>query len=235
MNAVPVTVVICTYNRADLLRRCLEALDRQDVPGTAFSVLVVNNRSTDDTSDVVAAHAAAAPYPLREALEERQGTSHARNRGILESDTDWVAFLDDDVMPHPGWMRAVLEFIAEHPEAAVFGGPYLPAYLTPPPAWLPAEIGRIWHGDRVLRLPWGGCYLAGGNLVSHRRVFEASGLFDPALGPQGDDYHYGEDTAFYRRAIAQGLCVYYTPHLVVDHFVRPEKYQIGRASCRERV
>lgn len=221
-----VTVVVCTYNRAELLGLCLEALDRQDAVPGAFAVSVVNNCCTDATSRVVADHAAAAPYPLRELLEEYPGASHARNRGVGECDSPWVAFLDDDARPHADWVRSILAFIADHPDAAIFGGPVLPYYLTPPPAWLPAEVGRFWHGDRVVRLPYRKYFLAGGNLVTRREAFEAVGGFDRNLGPRGDDFHYGEDTAFYRQAIAKGLPVYYTPDVVVDHLVRPEKYTL---------
>lgn len=222
-----ITVVICTYNRADLVRRCLEALDRQDVSPETFAVVVVDNRSTDDTGQVVAQHARTASYALRRVVEENQGTSHARNRGARESATPWLAFLDDDVRPHGDWMRRVLDFIVAHPDAAMFGGPYLPDYLDPPPAWLPAEVGRFWHGDKEVRLPYRKHFLAGGNFMARREAFEALGGFDPGLGPRGDDFHYGEDTAFYRRALTLGHVVYYAPRVVVDHLVRPEKYRLA--------
>ena len=62
--------------------------------------------------------------------------------------------------------------------------------------------------------------------MARRDAFEALGGFDPALGPRGDDFHYGEDTAFYRRALTLGQAVYYAPRVVVDHLVRPEKYRL---------
>lgn len=228
MNAGPlVTVVICTYNRANLVRRCLEALDRQDISPETFAVVVVDNRSTDATRQAVERHAQTAAYALRWVMEENQGTSHARNRGARESATPWLAFLDDDVRPHGDWMRSILDFITDHPDAAMFGGPYLPDYLDPPPAWLPAEVGRVWHGDATVLLPHRKHFLVGGNFMARRDIFLTLDGFDPNLGPCGDVFQYGEDTEFYRRAISLGYSVYHTPRPVVDHLVRLEKYRLA--------
>lgn len=222
-----VTVVVCTHNRCALLGRCLEALGRQKASPQRFCVLVVDNASTDATREVVAAAAADAPFSLRLLQEPTLGLSQARNAGATNSQTPWLAYLDDDAMPLSDWMTAVLAFIESHPEPGIFGGPCVPFYLTPPPRWLPGDIGRFWQGDQVVRLPWRHCTLIGCNFVTHRRVFAAVEGFDPNLGVRGGEVRYGEETMFYRRALELGFPVRYTPAPVVRHLVRPEKYRLS--------
>lgn len=52
---IRVSVIIATYNRAHILGECLQSLAEQNVSGDAFEVIVVDNNSTDNTEEVVAA------------------------------------------------------------------------------------------------------------------------------------------------------------------------------------
>lgn len=83
-----VSIVICTYNRREDLRRGLDALAALTYPDR--EVIVVDNRSTDGTAELLAG------YPVRRVLEERQGVSHARNAGIEAARGDWLLYFDDD-------------------------------------------------------------------------------------------------------------------------------------------
>lgn len=95
-----VSVVICTRDRAEELRRCLASLLRQSrVPD---QVVVVDNASRDDGRTRVAALAAGADY----VREDRPGLDIARNRGVRAAIGDIVAFTDDDVPPSPALASA---------------------------------------------------------------------------------------------------------------------------------
>ena len=109
-----VTIVICTYHRAALLRKCLEAIKHLDPPPD--EVIVVDNTSGDAD-----AKAAAKEYSVLYAVEPLQGLSRARNRGFAESKSDVVAYLDDDALPDRKWLKYLLEPFAE-PEVAVVAG-----------------------------------------------------------------------------------------------------------------
>jgi glycosyltransferase involved in cell wall biosynthesis len=113
------SIVIPTFNGAARLPRVLASLAAQTAPDGSFEVIVVDNASTDQTS--TAAREAVAVKNLRERDvevrvigESRQGTTHARIRGVIESRSDLVCFLDDDNIPEP-------EYIANG--LAVFGDP----------------------------------------------------------------------------------------------------------------
>lgn len=85
----PVSIIICTYNRSELLAFCLESLTTQTVPAGRFEVVVVNNNSSDDTDAVAAGFATQFPR-FQLVHEHQQGLSHARNKGLEVAHYEWV-------------------------------------------------------------------------------------------------------------------------------------------------
>ena len=108
-SGLDVSVVVPTYNRSDRLRRVLVALDRQitttpDGRTFTFEVVVVSDGSTDDTVEV--AEKLETSYPLRVMEQENSGPAGARNRGVQATTGRIIVFIDDDVIPAPGCLRA---------------------------------------------------------------------------------------------------------------------------------
>src|SRR6202030_3038576 len=99
-SALPATVALPTYNRAELLRQTLEGVTRQNYPAGEFEILVIDNNSTDATAEVVASFAARSPAPRR-VVETKQGLNHARNRAIDEARGEVIVFGDDDILVSP--------------------------------------------------------------------------------------------------------------------------------------
>lgn len=97
-----VTVVIPTWNRADLLHDCLTAID-QDPPD---EVIVVDNASYDGTADMVDTYHPHVTY-LRN--DTNEGFAPACNRGAREAAGDVVIFLNNDTLPKPGWLTPIIE------------------------------------------------------------------------------------------------------------------------------
>src|SRR5207244_667468 len=129
------TVVICTHNRGAILGRAVDhALVEARSAGA--DVLVVDNASTDDTPAVLAALAAP---DLRVVCEPRLGLSAARNRGLAEARGEVAVFLDDDALPHPGWLAAHLAPYGTR-EVTCVGGRIRLAFSAPPPAWLAPSL-----------------------------------------------------------------------------------------------
>jgi hypothetical protein len=98
------TVVLCTFNRADLVMRTLDAVLAQE--GVDFEVVVVDDGSTDATPETLAAAAERDPR-VRPVRQDNAGLSAARNTGLAEAVGAWVVFLDDDDVPDPGWLAAL--------------------------------------------------------------------------------------------------------------------------------
>src|SRR4051812_11131860 len=122
-----VSVVVPTYNRARRVAGLLAALRQQESAGIALEILIVDNGSTDWTPSVVRSATAIDPR-VRYIPEPRQGASHARNTGIAAATGAIVAFLDDDVVPAPDWVRQLKRAFEEHPEVDCIGGRVEPSW-----------------------------------------------------------------------------------------------------------
>lgn len=129
------TVAICTWNRARLLRRTLDSLAVQHKPGGAtWELLVVNNNCTDETDAVVSAFESR--LPIRGLHEPNPGLSNARNKAIAAATGDYMVWTDDDVVVCPEWLSAYALAFQAWPDHAVFGGPIRPEFEGTPPNWL---------------------------------------------------------------------------------------------------
>ena len=109
-TAPMITVVVCTYNRANLLFYTLKSLATQIVDKSVYQVLVVNNNSNDKTEEVVNIFISRFSN-FRIINEYSQGLSHARNRGYKESLTQWVVYMDDDARAPENYIQRILYII----------------------------------------------------------------------------------------------------------------------------
>jgi O-antigen biosynthesis protein len=114
-----VAIVICTRNRPALLNRCLEAITHlKQMPD---EVIVVDNTSGDKE-----AQAAARKFSARYTLEPIAGLSRARNRGLAESKSEIVVYIDDDALPTERWLEFLIEPFADSHVGVVTGRTILP-------------------------------------------------------------------------------------------------------------
>ena len=217
-----ITVVVCTYNRAELLRGCLESLAAQTAPGDAFEVIVVDNNSTDGTPAAARSFEGRVPG-LRVVPEAAQGLSSARNRGWREARGAFVAFLDDDARATERWVETLVRIVGEHaPDVA--GGPIRPFYTSPKPAWFKDEYELRIHQAESGWMADG--YVSGSNFAVRRGLKDEIGEFDTRYGMSGTALAYGEETELLRRARGAGKRVYYALDLEVLHHVPAEKMDL---------
>jgi glycosyltransferase involved in cell wall biosynthesis len=227
------TVIICTFNRSANLPTCLAGLARQDgVRHLDWEVLVVDNNSSDDTSQVVERLATTLPIKIRYAFESEQGLNYARNRGARESDSRFFAFLDDDILASEGWLHAVHQALLTNDADAVGGRIHLDPALRLP-GWIAPEmrgfLGYQDYGDEPFRMDGLSRYPFGGNMSFERRVVERVGLFNPKLGRKGAGQRRGElfkgaETDFFNRLAADPEArIFYEPRAIVYHHVLPHQ------------
>ncbi len=221
------SVVLPTFNRAALLRGAIAALLRQRVDPGTYEVIVVDNNSTDATREVVASYADAR---LRLVPETQQGLSFARNTGIGAARAELLAFTDDDVEVTPDWVATLIAAFDAQAEIDGLGGRVLPAWDSPPPAWLTRDhwgpLALQDHGDTNRMFdrttPIG---LVGANLAFRREIFERVGLFSPDVQRVGDGVGSTEDHELLSRVYAAGGRMLYDPKVLVRARVQAIRYR----------
>jgi glycosyltransferase involved in cell wall biosynthesis len=213
-----VTVVICTHNRPAILERCLQAVQRLDYP--EFSSIVV-----DSAPISTEAQALAARYDTQYCVSPVKGLSRARNIGTRATRGAVVAYLDDDMVPHAGWLGSLIDEFSEKNVGAVTG-PVLPLELRAlsnaelQPTLESAPLGPLRSQiDRTSpqwfeRANFGG--IGDGNFALRRDAFERLGGFDERLG-RGVAINSGEEHYAFFKLLSTGSAVTYTPHAVVFH------------------
>jgi glucosyl-dolichyl phosphate glucuronosyltransferase len=225
------SIVICTYNRANYLAKALAGLDRLGSAGMDWDAIVVDNGSRDSTWKVASEWAAVDPARRRVVAEPVQGLSRARNRGWRESSARFVAYLDDDAVPQPGWNTALAEEISlEDGNTGIIGGKIEPIWEVPRPAWLSdrmvpflsmldcGETRRAFGKDEGV---------VGANMAIARAALEQTGGFDEQLGRRGTRLVSNEEAALQHRLTALGWRAIYRPDMIVLHHVPAERVQVG--------
>jgi glycosyltransferase involved in cell wall biosynthesis len=222
-NSAPaISVVICTFNRADLVANALQTLCEQTIDKPDYEVIVVDNNSKDNTQAVTEDFCRSYPN-IRYCFETKQGLSYARNRGWREAKGAYVAYMDDECKVPAQWLTVAKQII-ERLAPAVFGGPYFGYLNSPPPRWWKMSYESFELSENARSLETGE-YVRGGNIFIQRRVLERLGGFSTDLGMSGEKIGYGEESQLQRhiRATMPDDFIYYDPELYVYHLVRPEK------------
>jgi glycosyltransferase involved in cell wall biosynthesis len=202
----PLSVVLPTRNRPDLLKRCLDSV--LDGGRRGDEIIVVDSASnTDDAARV------AASYDVRYVRVDLPGVSRARNAGWRAARNELVAFIDDDARAHPGWRDAMALALDEPGNAFVAGWIGLPpeqeGAIDPQPyIVLPDRIRFDANSPRY--------FAAGANIGVRRSPLATVGGFDERLGA-GMFFGAAEEADLFDRLIAVGHCGEYRPDVRVDH------------------
>ena len=239
----PLTVAICTHNRAAYAAEAVRSVLPQLRAGD--ELLIVDNGSTDDTAAVV--QSAAGRHPAVVLLTEPTlGLSVARNHALRDARNEFVIFLDDDATARPGWLEAYRDCFTTppSPRLAAVGGPVEPRYEVTPPNWVSPRDNRL-ELDATAREfpPRGGPW--GCNFALHRaRALECGG-FDPRFGPTGSSRIVADETELFARLRAVGWEIWWLPGPVIDHTVVRARiclgyfwrcsFGLGRSAARQRL
>jgi glycosyltransferase involved in cell wall biosynthesis len=208
-----VSIIICTRNRADILRPTLEALGQVTVPeGWTAELLVVDNGSTDHTQ-MVASKIRLSNMAVRYLHESKPGQCQARNTGMSASQGEIIIFTDDDVRPARDWLEKMAGPMLAGSCDAVVGAIRAAECLHRP--WM-TSFHKVW-----VTIPAGTAdsvpELVGANMGFRRLVLERVPAFDTELGP--GSMGFGDDTLFSWQLGEAGFRLRRIPDaLVVHHF-----------------
>jgi glycosyltransferase involved in cell wall biosynthesis len=219
---VDLSVIICTRNRSHLLENTLESLVQQQCAPWTFEIILVDNGSTDDTK-AVAESLASKGSNLRYVYEDQPGIGHARNVGLAASRGRFVAYLDDDAEPVPGWCAVVCRTLQEFeslPEnrLGAIGGPVEPVFEGGKPDWISPKFRVAYtivdFGPDRKTFPNRGGPLAV-NMALLRKVHE--------VNTWNDSLPMCEEADLRIRIAQKGLEFIYVPEMKVRHFIPRER------------
>jgi glycosyltransferase involved in cell wall biosynthesis len=207
-----ISVVICTYNRAESLRRTLSSVAKMEVPSDlSWEVIVVDNNSTDATRAVVEEFVKASSLPVRYVFEPRQGLSHARNTGVATAKGEIIAFIDDDVFASTDWLGNIWQEFQSDDELGVLGGRVELANPQDLPLMVITDKTR-----RVIRSYLDASGRIGCCWALRRSVLASVGPFDTLLGA-GGRFASAEDIEYVYRICKAGWKILYAPSVLALH------------------
>lgn len=227
-----ISAIICTHNRDPYLAAAIDSLLAQDLTAQGmgdFEVIVVDNASTDTTKAIVEARLDDAR--LKYVHESQLGLSHARNRGVQESQGEIIAYLDDDAVAESHWLRTLVQAYRADDKLAIAGGrvTLLWPQQTEPPNWLSdAMLSCLGHydlGQEMVTIENPSLTPRGLNYSLRRSFLESVGGFDLQLGRVGKKLLSNEELYMTEAALKQGLRVAYLPDALVAHNVAPERLE----------
>ncbi len=211
------SIVVATHNRAERLARLLDALAAQAV-GIPFEVIVVDDASTDRTPELLDEAATTVPLDLHVLrLDVNSGPATARNLGWRKARADLICFTDDDCVPQPQWLAALVD--AGH-QADIVQGQTIPA---------PDQSQHRGPFSHTMTVPNEDGLYSTCNIAYQRSTLEAVGGFDEAF-----TMAYGEDTDLAWRAIGGGAATTFVPGAVVEHDVRRSSFGAHLRGLRRR-
>jgi len=205
-----VSIVICTYNRAELLERCLDYLQYQTVQN--FEVIVVNGPSTDGTEAVLERYR----DRIKVGRNPEANLSKSRNLGIELADGDLIAFIDDDALPFDDWVATLLDEFNRRPSTlGALGGP---VYYAGTLDWQTQDIGFNKLAEARINIPSSEIGRDGWvrSLLGTNTCFRAEALRAVAGFDEQFDYFLDESELCFRMQ-ARGWLVGYCPELYLRH------------------
>jgi GT2 family glycosyltransferase len=213
-----VSVVIPSYRRADLLARCLSGVDRQQPPPD--EIVVVYRRDDEETARFLEEWARQDEVGHRPVAVERPGYVAACAAGAEGATHDIVAYLDDDAVPRPGWLAALLQEFLD-PTVGAAGGPYVDHLGERVVTGRTRRVGRVtWYG-RIIGRHWLSTdysgdveWLTGANMALRRELAH----FNQDLLPASTGLVFGveQDACLTIRRL--GYRVVFTPAALIDHY-----------------
>jgi glycosyltransferase involved in cell wall biosynthesis len=227
MNA---SVVVCTFNRCDLLAKVLDSLECMVIdPAVEWEVLIVDNNSTDSTAAIGKSFVRKHSKRFRYLLEKQQGKSFALNAGIRTARGEILAFTDDDLTVDQNWLAQLLNTF-ERFNCAGVGGKIVPVWECSRPDWFQSDSTHqlmsaivsfdLGETPRQVKTAF-----FGANMAFKKEVFQKHGGFRIDLGPTVGSEIRGEDTEFCRRLLTAGEELIYTPDAVVYHPVEKRRIE----------
>jgi glycosyltransferase involved in cell wall biosynthesis len=243
------SIILCTYNRQNLVLTTLASLRRQTLPYDQFEVIVVDNGSHDGTLEVVRTYVSAGVEPGRnredmwrvQCLSEPQnGLAHARYAGLLAASGEIAVFLDDDTIADSYLLERLLAAYQETGADAI-GGRVEPRLEARRPHWLTDDLldmlGQYAPSSTRMQLPPGSSF-SNSNFSVRIEALRSTGYFSPFLSKRLHQPTSLEIADLCERLTQAGYTLWYEPSALVAHRIPAARlhrsFFVGRAYWQGR-
>jgi glycosyltransferase involved in cell wall biosynthesis len=220
-----VTVAICTHNRAMDTKEAIESVLIQNFAKKEIEIIVIDNRSTDNTAQVVNGLQERHGPRVRYILEDKLGLSVARNRAIREANGEFILFLDDDAIASSHWVQHIVDVFERDKAIGCVGGKIDPIWETEEPDWIPEEYRAVFtildYTNGVQEMP-SPSIPYGANVAFRMSVFDHIKPFREDLGRVGKNLLSSEESELIAR-LRERYKVYYTSYAWVKHKIPKER------------
>jgi glycosyltransferase involved in cell wall biosynthesis len=204
---VKVSVVIPTYNRRKLLKKCLLKLCAQDLAASEYEIVVADDENSLDTKTLLLRLQAEHPGHnfVYANVESSHGPASARNAGWRKAKGDVIAFTDDDCLPSPDWLSKGLAYLNDHIDA-IWGKVIVP--LPDNPTDFQLNTAGLEKEEFVTA-----------NCFCRKSMLEKINGFDERFSRP-----WREDSDLHFTLLEQGANIRYIPAIVVYHPAREAKF-----------
>ncbi len=231
-----IEVAICTHNGAGRLPAVLQALAAQTISPLHWSVLVVDNASTDDTAAIARRSWTRSDVMLRVVHEPRPGVRMARQRALIETSREFICFCDDDNLLAQNYLEVATSTMDGLPLAGALGGRGEPSSESPLPEWFSTAASGYAVGPQAEaegRIADSRGYLYGAGMVVRRAAWNRisrSGFEPRLMSREGNGLNSGEDNELCLMLLLMGWQIHYSSRLVFRHLIHSRK--LDETYCR---
>ncbi len=224
MRKIEITVLMASRDGEHVLPRTLGAYRQTRAPGVGWKIVIVDNGSTDSTSEIIE------PFkkdlPLEVLRQSLPGKNRALNTGLAAVEGRLVIITDDDAIPHPSFLTAWARFLETGHDYELFGGSIEPLFEVPPPNWVLESrlLFALMFSERDLpEGPIDAGDIYGPNMAVRASIFDRGFRFDENIGPNASDpdYPMGSESEFCRRVASSRVKCWFAREARVFHLVRP--------------
>lgn len=221
------TIGIASYNGVNYLKKCLRSIF-ENVKNVDFQVVVVDDGSTDGTSQMVQSEFSQVKLLTN---SRNKGLSESINRAVASTESDYFLRLDADTKISPGSVKKMLNFMEERPSIGVLGprlvspnGEFQPSFFThwPTPGYVFQDfnfvIVKIWerfkekfYSKKSMMGPRKVVHLIGAAMLLRRRAIEQAGVMDPKIP------FFRDETDWQYRIFKKGWEIWYFPEAHFTH------------------
>jgi succinoglycan biosynthesis protein ExoM len=213
-----ITVCVCTFRRAEPLRRLLKELEAQETGGVfSLSIVVADNDGSQSAKAVVEAFGRSSSTPIIYCTEPEQNIALARNKALAQAAGEFIAFIDDDEFPANDWLLHLFKTCEKYGVAGVLG-PVKPYFEVEPPSWIKA--GKFFERPSHMTgfsIEW--TEGRTGNVLFKREIL--CGTIEPFRAQFGSG---GEDRDFFKRMIEKGNAFVWCDEAIAYEVVPPTRW-----------